>query len=184
MLFIESGIFKGSKIETVPNFKTRYTPGIVRLALVNMLDLNDKKVLDLCAGSGIAGLEFLSNGAGYVTFVDISDRAIKTISKNVKKLNLKEKVNLIKKDARIFLKSIKEKYDIVFMDPPFGLGIVNEILQLICKSLEDDGILIVEHSKREKTTPPDCLEVLKIKNYGDVVIDLYKLKDISQLFSH
>ncbi|MBT1248168.1 MULTISPECIES: 16S rRNA (guanine(966)-N(2))-methyltransferase RsmD [unclassified Thermosipho (in: thermotogales)] len=178
MLYIESGKFKGTKIETVPNVKTRYTPSIVRLALVNMLDLEGKNVLDLCAGSGVVGIEFLSNGAGLVTFVDVSAKSVKTINKNINKINLKEKIKIVKKDARVFLRTSKDKYDIVFMDPPFGLGIVNELLQYTHKVLKINGILVVEHSKREKIIPPDGLEVLKIKRYGDVVIDMYKLKNI------
>ncbi|MBZ4650366.1 16S rRNA (guanine(966)-N(2))-methyltransferase RsmD [Thermosipho sp. (in: thermotogales)] len=178
LLYIESGELKGRKIELVPNANTRYTPGKVRLALVSMLDLKGKKVLELCAGSGVVGFEFLSNGASNVFFVDVSIRSIKTIEKNAKNLNVKDNIKVIKKDARIFLKSAKEKFDIVFMDPPFNLGIVNELLNFVGNVLKEDSILIVEHSKKEKLTPPDYLEVLSSKKYGDVLIDLFKLENI------
>jgi len=178
MLKIETGIFKSRKLEMVPDKRTRYTPSKVRMALVNSIELKDKTILDLCAGSGSVGFEFLSNGAKEVHFVDSSSKAIKTIKTNVKNLNVDNKIKIFRIDARIFLRTNKNKYDIVFTDPPFELGILNEIIKDLSKNIYENGIIIIEHSKREKLCIPNNLEVIKSKKFGDILVDFLKLKNV------
>ncbi|MBO8160384.1 MAG: 16S rRNA (guanine(966)-N(2))-methyltransferase RsmD [Thermosipho sp. (in: Bacteria)] len=179
MLLIETGIYKGRRLEMVPDKRTRYTPGKIRMALINMFDFNNKKVVDICAGSGIVGFEFLSNGAKSVHFVETSNKAIRTIKINSQILNVTDKIKIIKRDARIFLRTSKEKYDIVFTDPPFHLGIVNELINNIHKVVSSEGIIIVEHSKKEKLTIPKTLQLITTKKYGDIHIEIFKLNNMS-----
>ncbi|MDK2885608.1 MAG: rRNA (guanine966-N2)-methyltransferase [Thermosipho sp. (in: thermotogales)] len=178
MLRIETGIFKNRVLEMVPDKRTRYTPNKVRMALVSSLDVKNKIILDLCAGSGIVGFEFLSNGAKEVHFVETSPKAIKTIKENAKKLNVENKIKLFKVDARIFLRTSLIKYDIVFTDPPFGLGILNEIVVKLDKIISEEGIIVIEHSKRETLNIPDNLKIVKSKKFGEIIIDFLKLKNI------
>ncbi|SHH15361.1 16S rRNA (guanine(966)-N(2))-methyltransferase RsmD [Thermosipho atlanticus DSM 15807] len=178
MLVIETGSFKRKRLEMVPDKRTRYTPGKVRMALVNILNLNNKTVLDLCAGSGIVGFEFLSNGAKYVHFVEISSKAVKTIAANSRILGVEKRIKIFKKDARIFLRTSKNRYEIVFTDPPFELGIVNNLLVNISNIVTKDGIIIVEHSKKEKLSIPDSLELLVTKRFGDIHLDFFRLKNV------
>ncbi|QTA37938.1 16S rRNA (guanine(966)-N(2))-methyltransferase RsmD [Thermosipho ferrireducens] len=174
MLVIESGKFKGKRIDIVPDKRTRYTTGKVRRALISMFDVSDKEVLELCAGSGITGFEFLSNGAKFVTFVDASEKAIKTIKKNALILGVKESVNIVKIDARIFLKRNTKKFDIVFMDPPYELGIGNELLNLFGNEIWKNSIIVFEHSKYEKVKIPEFLEIIKQKKYGNIILEILR----------
>jgi 16S rRNA (guanine966-N2)-methyltransferase len=178
MLKIETGFFKNRRLEMVPDKRTRYTPSKVRMALVNSIDLKDKKVLDLCAGSGVVGFEFLSNGAKEVHFVDTSYKSIKTIKTNANILGVEDKINIFKTDARIFLRTNKIKYDVVFTDPPFGLGIIDEIIIDLPKNVHKEGLIIIEHSKKEIPKMPNNLEVIKSKKFGDIIVDFLKLKNV------
>jgi len=172
MLKVETGELRGKSVEIVPDSRTRYTSAIVRRSLSNMVDFEGKVCLDICAGSGSVGIEMLSNGARYVTFVDVSNLAIATIKKNVKSLGLEGKVNIRKIDARRFLESHTGVFDIIYSDPPYELGIVEEIVSRIHSVMDEDSIFILQCSKRErpKDNANERIRLIKEKDYGDTLL--------------
>ncbi|WP_448376657.1 16S rRNA (guanine(966)-N(2))-methyltransferase RsmD [Fervidobacterium sp.] len=172
MLKVETGKLKGKNVEIVPDSRTRYTSAIVRRSLSNMVDFEGKVCLDLCAGSGAVGIEMLSNGARHVTFVDVSNLAIATIKKNVKSLELEGKVDIRKIDARRFLESHAGVFDIIYSDPPYELGIVEEIVSRIHSVMDEDSLFVLQCSKRErpKDNVNERIRLIKEKDYGDTLL--------------
>ena len=141
-----SGIARGSKIETIDSLKTRPTLDRVKEALFNILqnDIKDSIVLDLFAGSGALGIESLSRGAKKAYFCDNNIDAIKVIKRNLEKTRLIDNAEVFFGDYTKLLNKIKEKIDIIFIDPPYksDLG-VKALKELINKELINENSIIV-----------------------------------------
>ncbi len=153
---IITGKFKKSNIFAVPGFTARPTTDFTREVVFNVLpSCQNLKVLDLFAGSGSLGLEALSRGALAVDFVDFSEKAIKTIIKNVHKLNCKNDCRILRKKASAYIKSCDTRFDLIFIDPPYDRKLVNKTISQIFDNeiLTDNGKIVIEHSSREKIDP-------------------------------
>ncbi|WP_448378022.1 16S rRNA (guanine(966)-N(2))-methyltransferase RsmD [Fervidobacterium sp.] len=176
MLKIETGDLRGKTIDVVPDPRTRYTAAIIRRSLANMVDFEGKTCLDICAGSGIVGIEMLSNGAQHVTFVDVSGLSISTIKRNIKKLGLEEKVDIKRIDARRFLESNTGVFDIIYSDPPYELGLVDEITLRVHNVMREGSLFILQCSKREKPREStiEKLRIVKEKDYGDTLLIFFE----------
>ena len=152
---IISGIYKGKNIYSVAGFTARPTTDFLKEMLFSTLfslNPNMKNILDLYAGSGSLGFEAISRGSKYVTFVEMSQKAISTIFANIELLGCHTKCKVLIKKVEVFLTNPPdEKYDLIFADPPYNKDLVNKAIQKIFENdlLSDDGILIVEHSKNE-----------------------------------
>ena len=129
--------------------ETRPTVDKYKETLFNCIQcyLCEAVFVDLFAGSGAIGIEALSRGAANCYFVDNSNEAIKCINENLKKTRLLDKAGVFREDVSFFLKNtLKEKADIIFIDPPFKKHEETNIVPLISslKVLNEDGIIIVE----------------------------------------
>ena len=153
---IISGTLKGRRFEMPSDgWKTRPTTDIAREGLFNILqhsiDLEGIAVLDLFAGSGSVGYEFISRGADKVTFVEKFGACINFIKKNLKHFEIESHAEIAKSDVFQFLqKSEKESYDIIFADPPYADHEMMQIPILVFekKLLKNEGLLIIEHDER------------------------------------
>lgn len=130
--------------------------------------------MDLFAGSGAIGIEFLSRGCKKAYMCDKSHEAIKFVIANVKKTKLEENAIIINKDYTQFLKDAEKngiKFDIIFLDPPYDLDISKNAIKLILEYglLNENGIIIIETDEKEreienlKTTN---LEIYDSRKYG------------------
>lgn len=167
-----SGKLKGRRFE-MPNagWKTRPTTDIAREALFNILqhqiDLEGLEVLDLFAGSGSIGYEFLSRSAAKVTFVEKFGGCIKFIKQQLRIFDVEKNARLCKEDVFRFLQTaVAESYDLVFADPPYAMQQMLQLPDLVFerKLLKKDGILIIEHDERhnfEKHT-----NFVEMRKYG------------------
>lgn len=144
---------------------------MVRQALFSMVDVNGKSFLELFCGSAVVSLEALSRGASKAVAVDISKTAVRIAEENAKKLGVELKVFCM--DFRKFLEKSAERFDVVFLDPPYELGFVEEALQWLAKKSTGETI-VVEKSKREKAFIPKEFEVLKQRFYGDSELIILK----------
>ncbi len=168
MIRITGGKFRGRMIKEVPDRRTRYTSSVVRQAIFNMIDVYGKSFLDLFCGSCLVLIEAISREAIGGAGVDISGRAISTCRENLKNLGILNLVKLYKTDAIRFVRSKGESFDVIFMDPPYGLGLADKILKRMREDiLKDGGVVIVEEDKRWRVTVPEFLEVVSEKIYGD-----------------
>ncbi|WGS65051.1 16S rRNA (guanine(966)-N(2))-methyltransferase RsmD [Marinitoga aeolica] len=177
MLTIENGDLKGRKINIVSDKRTRYTPANVRRALLNIIDVTGMNSLEIFGGSGVVSFEFISSGAEKATIIETSRKACSTIIKNAKKMKIDNKIKLICSDFRKIVVKLTEKYDIIFMDPPFQMGLAGEALKKISENkniYDENTIIIVEHSKREKLEKKyGDLTIYKEYNYGDIKLSIY-----------
>jgi len=127
---------------------TRPTTDRIKETLFNMLqcDVPGSIFVDLFAGSGAVGIEALSRGAKHAYFADNSKEAIECIKKNINFTKLSDDATIISRDVRDALYEIHETADIIFMDPPYSLGIEFDIMQVLKNSpvVNEDTIIIIE----------------------------------------
>ena len=119
---IISGMARGTRLETLDGINTRPTLDRVKEALFSIIqnEIWNAKVLDLFSGSGALALESLSRGASTAFLCDNSKKAVEIIKQNVKKTHFENQVKIFCKDYKKCLEEIKnEKFDIVFLDPPY-----------------------------------------------------------------
>lgn len=188
---IITGSARGIQIETLPSEATRPTTDRVKEALFSMIqfDIEGRRVLDLFAGSGQLGLEALSRGAASAVFIDNSREAVDIILKNAAKTKLKDRSRVSVYDFAAYLNNARfsEKFDLVFLDPPYNTQCMHDALELILKSeaLADGAIVIcetdteTEERKRRKHEPAEdpTEAVLKDVFSGDEeLMDKYSVK--------
>ena len=126
------------------------------------------------AGSGAIGIEFLSRGCKKAFMCDKSKDAIKFVKDNVNKTRLQDNAIISNKDYKEFLKDLynsKEKFDIIFLDPPYDIDIAGESVKLILeyKLLNKDGIIIIETDQKEreiKELEEMNVEIYDTRKYG------------------
>jgi 16S rRNA (guanine(966)-N(2))-methyltransferase RsmD len=183
MLKITGGIYKGKFLKFPKNI--RVTSSKVREGLFNILNekLFQAQFLEIFAGSGVVGIEALSRGVEKVIFIEKNRNVAKIIKENLKITNLKEKAEIIIADAiegLKFLKNRKEKFDIVFLDPPYKKeNLLISTLKFISSIdiFRKNCIIIIEHYKKifleEKI---GILEKKKVYEYGDTLLSFYTVK--------
>ena len=161
-----SGYLKGRNIEGYDIIGTRPTMNRVKESVFATIQdyVKDSIFLDLFAGSGNIGIEAISNGASFCYFVDNNRIAIDIIKKSVNKFDISNKCNLINKDYKEALKNFKEKFDIIFLDPPYDDFLINDAINLIEKYdlLNPKGLIICEYTKENVTSN---YELYKEKKY-------------------
>ena len=172
-----SGKYKGKKLIGFDIDGTRPTMDRIKESLFASIQtkLNNSTVLDLFAGSGSLGIEALSNGSSECYFVDNNIELINIIKKNTS--DIKENIHIIKSDYKNALELFKNnnlKFDIIFLDPPYKLNLINVCLDLIVKYnlLNEDGIIVCEY---ENELVNCNLKVLKDKKYGSKKITIYEM---------
>lgn len=183
---IITGTARGTRLATLEGENTRPTAERVKEAVFSMIqfDLMDSTVLDLFAGSGQMGLEALSRGAEKVHFIDRSSEAVEIIKKNAEKTHLSDRSSIFCTDSIDYLKRSKGrcKFDFVFIDPPYGSGLVEEALTLLADGsvLNENAWLIVEDEKEdifgENTELADRFNIEKCNRYGRIYITVLTLK--------
>jgi len=174
---IIAGKFKGLNIKTINDASTRPMMSRAREGIFNSLqnDFDDSLVLDLFAGSGSLGIEALSRGASFVTFVDTSTDCKKIIDKNLS--NIDQNYTVLVLSVSDYITQSEKKFDIIFYDPPYSL-IVNEInsdLNTIHNLMSENSKLIIHrHKSSEQFVYPEGLELYKEKKYGQSNITILK----------
>lgn len=148
-MIITAGIYKGRKV-TAPDEKiVRPTLSKIRESIFNVLyssmEFENKCFLDVFAGSGIMGLEALSRGFEYVLELEKNPKVGKILKDNYK--NIKLEPNLIIGDSLKILSKLNEKFDVIYLDPPYFSGIYENSLIKIKENnlLNQDGIVVLEH---------------------------------------
>ena len=173
-----AGKFKGRNLKSPPSMQVRPTSDRLRETLFNVIAsrVPDSRFLDLCAGSGAVGIEALSRGAAHATFVDRSRRSCQLIEANLELCGVpEEQRDIYCSEASEFLKQTKEKWDVVFLDPPYDADYLR-LLQVLGSSalFGEGGLLIVEH--HHKTNLPETaghLRRTRILKQGDSSLSFY-----------
>jgi len=172
------GRFKGKKLLEPHDKETRPLKDLTKESIFNIINhsnkfsINIKKahVLDLFSGVGSFGIECLSQGASYVTFVEKYKGVLPILKKNLN--NLKSEINyeVIESDIvnNFEFKSLKLRYDIVFLDPPYKEKALENILNKIIENLilKESGIIIIHRHKKEIDEFPKNFQLIDEKKYG------------------
>ncbi|MEN9743692.1 MAG: hypothetical protein RLZZ65_1497 [Bacteroidota bacterium] len=173
------GTLKGKRFATPPGFPSRPTTDYAKEGLFNVLensfDLDDARVLDLCAGTGNISFEFVSRGAASLLAIDSHPRCVQYLKKNVESLQIADVMQVYKSDCVIYCKNAKDvQYDLIFADPPFHLGFHEELLQHIFnkKLLSPDGIVVIEHGKQNDFSEHPNFDYCR--NFGNVYFSFFK----------
>ncbi|TPR25710.1 16S rRNA (guanine(966)-N(2))-methyltransferase RsmD [Apilactobacillus micheneri] len=179
-----SGKFGSRNLKSVPGNKTRPTTDKVKESLFNMIGpyFNGGNFLDLFAGSGAVAIEAVSRGFDKATLVDKQYAAIKTINENVNITKQDQSFNVLKMNAENALQSLSnqnEKFDIIFLDPPYKdqkmikqlqeiyeLKLLNENGMVICET--DDNVSLIDDVNHYRLSQQ--------KQYGITIISIYKLQ--------
>lgn len=170
---IISGKYKGKKLLGDNIDGTRPTMDRVKESLFGIIQNNIKNsiCLDLFAGSGSLGIEALSNGAKNCYFIDNNKIVIDTLNKNT--LNIEGSI-IIKDDYLNALNNLKNiKFDIIFLDPPYKLNLIQSSLNKIKEYnlLNENGIIVCEYESEQFNID---YEIIKEKKYGNKYIRIYK----------
>ena len=173
---IISGNFKGRKILTPNDIKTRPLKDLTKESIFNILkhsnkfnvEIKNSLVLDLFAGVGSFGIECLSNEAKYVTFVENYNGVLPILKKNLSNLKLDKKYEIIEQNIFTGLKLAKSNYDIIFLDPPYKDKNISELIDKIFKInlLNKNGIIITHRTKNIKEEYSKNFRILEEKTYG------------------
>ena len=164
---IITGSARGIALETLPGEATRPTADRVKEALFSMIqfDIEGRRALDRFAGSGQLGLEAVSRGASLCVFTDSSREAIDIVLKNAAKTKLKERCRAAVYDFESYLSrpDLGEKFDIIFLDPPYNTDCMTRALRLIISSgaLGEGGKIVCE------TDTDEAERKVKKKNLRD-----------------
>ena len=181
---IITGRAKGIRLDTLEGLDTRPTSERSKEAIFSMLqfDIEGRVVLDLFAGSGQMGLEALSRGARIAYLVDRGRGAFETIKKNVQKSRLADGAIALCEDSISFLKrqNGEEKFDIIFLDPPYASELINEALSILFeKNLVKETSYIVCESDRFDVFNAENLqryEIIKTMKHGIAHISVLKMR--------
>jgi len=175
---IISGKFKGKKIIEPKDKNTRPLKDLTKESVFNIIkhskkflvELKDSEVLDLFSGTGSFGLECLSRGVKYVTFVENYTGIIPILKKNLNNLINLKNYKIIEKDIlnKFNYQIFKKKFDIIFLDPPYkesNLSILIDGL-LDNKILKNNGIIIIHRHKKQNDDFSEKFKILDQKKYG------------------
>jgi 16S rRNA (guanine966-N2)-methyltransferase len=179
---IIAGALKGRRLVTPKGATTRPTADQVRIALMDTLTprLPDARVLDLFAGAGGVGLEALSRGAAHATFVERDPRAVAALRENVETLGVGAMARVRRADVLRELPALYqagERFDVVFLDPPYDTNLVETTLQALGGGglLLAEGLVIAQHfTKRAPAATVGALATFRTRRFGETTLTFYR----------
>ncbi len=176
---VVAGKARGLALKTLDGDSTRPTRDMVREALFNIIaeKVPDAVFLDMFAGSGAIGIEALSRGAKKAYFIDSNKDAISIINQNLNKAKFNESSVVLCGDSLKVLDKIKnEKFDVIFIDPPYNKDLGVKAIEEIYKRniLQANGIIVYETDRTENV--PEEISIYKrydYRKYGRNILNFY-----------
>lgn len=176
-----TGRARGTKLIGPKGLETRPTTDRIKESLFNMInqDLYDISFLDIFSGSGSIGIEALSRGAKDATFIENSKVTYKCLQENINKTRFNNQSTILNMGVEQALNQLgnnSSKYDVIFMDPPYNLDIINDTLIQIKKNdlLKSGGYIIVEGPTGYKINDTKDWDIWKEKQYGVTTMSFLK----------
>lgn len=177
-----TGSARGRRLESPDGLDVRPTTDTVKEAIFSIIQFSveGRSFLDAFAGSGQMGIEALSRGAKQAYFLDSSSRSVAVIRKNLSLCGLEENARVVKTDTLSFMRSTGEKFGIIFLDPPYKTGLLEEALSLSERIMTEAGIVICEHPSDEQL-PAEVggLAMKKQYKYGRIRISIYSKREVN-----
>jgi 16S rRNA (guanine966-N2)-methyltransferase len=177
-----SGIAKGRPLKAVPGTGTRPTTDKVKEAVFSMIGpyFIGGHVLDLFAGTGGLSIEALSRGMDRAVLTDIDKKSIETIRHNLQVTGLMERAEIYRNDALRAIKALikrEARFDLVFLDPPYRLKVVQELIEQLDQAnmLNADATIVIEHDADDVYEQPiGRLQWIRRAEYGDTAVTIYQ----------
>jgi 16S rRNA (guanine966-N2)-methyltransferase len=175
---IISGNFRGKKILEPKDIATRPLKDLTKESIFNIIlhsnklniKIKNSNVLDLFSGVGSFGLECLSRGSSFLTFVEKYKEVLPILKKNISSLNYQNNSLVIEKDIfnKLNFSNFKEKFDIIFIDPPYKEKNLSSLLEkiIISNVLAEKGMVIIHRHKKEKDELPKNFRIVEERIYG------------------
>lgn len=176
---IITGTAKNKRLKA-PNIEGfRAVQGVAKASLFSILGKQIKGTvcLDLFSGSGSLGIEALSRGAKYCTFIDEESRAVRIIEENLRNCNLIEKAEIVRKNAVKFAGNSPRNYDVIFLDPFYEDISHKFLMQNLENILEEGGIIVFFHGENldlDKTLENTNLKITDQRRFGKSYFSLIK----------
>ena len=173
-----TGSARGRRLKTLEGLETRPTSERVKEGVFNILQfqIQGRRALDLFAGTGQMGIEALSRGADRAVFVDSRRQAAALVRENLAATGLGDRASVVCGEALAYLRSAGERFDMIFVDPPYAAGLWESVLSAISQFdiLSDHGIIICE-SPAKQAMPERAGRCVRgwDYRYGTVKITLY-----------
>ena len=174
-----TGKARGVVLKTPEGMATRPTTDRVKEAIFSIIqfEIPTAKVLDLFGGTGQLGIEALSRGANSAVFVDEREEACKLIRENLKRTKLDSAARVVRSDYLAYLKTCKDKFNIILLDPPYAEVFLENALKMITEIdiLETGGIIVAERPLG-KDLPWDFSGYTRSRDYkyGKTLITIYR----------
>ncbi len=173
-----TGSARGRRLAELKGEQTRPTTDKVKESMFDAIqfDVPESRVLDLFAGTGQLGIEALSRGAKSAVFVDERTDAVKLIRENLALCRLTEGAQVICGDAMGYLNGVREKFDIILLDPPYESGLLERAIAHIAKFdiLSPCGIMIAESpADKQLPTLQAPYGIYRERRYGKIKVTIY-----------
>ena len=174
-----TGSARGMALKAPKGMDTRPTMDQVKEGIFSAIqfEVEGRRVLDLFAGSGQMGIEALSRGAKSAVFVDMRDDACKVVRENLCKTRLENHAKVVRSDYLSYLKTCRETFDLIFLDPPYAEVFLENSLKCISEIdiLSDSGIIITERPYA-KELPAEIPGLLRYRDYryGKAAVTIYR----------
>ncbi len=175
-----TGKARGRILETLKGDDVRPTTDKVKEAIFSAVqfELEGRHFLDLFSGCGQMGIEALSRGCATATFIDKSKAAIRVIERNLSVTNLKQFARVYNADSVNFIRNSVEEYDIVFLDPPYNKGILQEVMPLVAQRMKKTGVIICESALNDEILQKYYKFTLdRERTYGKIKVSIYRHED-------
>ena len=174
-----TGIARGRRLKEPNGMETRPTADRVKEAIFSSIqfEVEGRKVLDLFGGTGQMGIETLSRGATHCTFVDLQKQAVAIIRENVNSTGFADQSTVIQGDALAFLSRCREKFDLIFLDPPYDSGLLEKAMELIATIdiVSENGIIVCENGSNSGwPVVAEPYRMQKEYRYGKIRTALYR----------
>ena len=179
MLRIIAGTARGRRIQAPEGRDTRPTLDRVRENLFNMLQgrLMDARTLDLFAGSGALSLEALSRGAAFAVLADRDGAALRAEKANIEALRFGDRARVLRGDWQDTLRTLAaegEKFDLVFLDPPYAMTDLRPVMEGLRGLLSPEGLIILEHQAAAEIQAAAGYAVWKERTWGYCGVKIYE----------
>ncbi len=172
-----TGSARGMTLTTLEGEDVRPTTDRVKEAIFSIIqfEIEGRTVLDLFAGSGQLGIEALSRGAEKAYFVDSSGDSVAVVKKNLEHTRLMSSAVVLQADSPTFVRNSKESFGVVFLDPPYGRGLVQRVLPDVSEHMQPGGVIICETPVGEELPERAGGSVLHRRyKYGKIEITVYR----------
>lgn len=175
-----TGAARGRRLLELEGMETRPTTSRVKEGVFSALqfDIEGRRVLDLFAGTGQMGIECLSRGAASAVFVDRRKDACELVRKNLALTELSDRARVVNGDSLEFLNGTEERFDLVFLDPPYASGLQERALERLTAPgfdiLAPYGIIVAEHPAGRALSVPASCRLRRAYRYGKIAVTLFR----------